>query len=188
MSTDNGVTWTALGASPVTSGNDPARLIYSATGSTLLWVPNNQGAYYSANKGASWTASSGYPTYSGQYFSPAADRAVDGIFYTYDFTAGVVYQSSDGGKTFASILSGLPTWNGGEVVSIPWKQRDLWIPTGVGLYHVDGTNASPVKISGVTAAYLLSYGAPAPGQSYPALFLWGNISGTDGLTAPTMKA
>jgi len=181
ISADNGVTWSGLGSSPVTSGNDPSHLIFSANASTLLWAPNNQGAYYSADKGTIWAASTGYPTYSGQYFPPAADKAVDGIFYTYDFTAGIIYQSSDGGKTFASVLTGLPTWNGGQVVSLPWKQRDLWIPTGIGLYHVDGVNGTATKISAVSAAYLLSYGAPAPGQSYPSLYLWGNISGTDGV-------
>ncbi len=181
ISADNGVTWTALGSTPVTAGNDPAHLIFSANASSLVWAPNNQGAYYSADKGASWVASTGYPSYSGQYFPPSADRAVDGIFYVYDFTAGAIYQSADGGKTFTSILTGLPTWNGGQVISIPWKQRDLWIPTTAGLYHVDGVNGAPTKVAGVSKAYLLSYGAPAPGQSYPSLYLWGNISGTDGV-------
>ncbi len=181
LSLDNGVTWSHLSGSPVSSGNSTGKIAITAAGTSMVWVPQNQGAYYSTT-GTSWTAATGYPVVSGQYFAPVADRAVDGYVYTYDFTTGAVYESSNGGQSFAAVVTGLPTWKGSSLLSMPGtKRRDLWIGTTDGLYHIDGASASAVKLTTVQEVYLVSYGAPAPGQSYYALYIWGKIGGTVGL-------
>jgi hypothetical protein len=183
VSGDNGVTWSHVGSTPVTSGNGPGRIAISAKATSMIWVPKNQRAYYSKNNGARWKAARGYPAVvSGHYFAPVADRAVDGYFYTYDYTTGTLYQSSDGGKTFAANLKGLPTDKGGAMISMPGINRhDLWIATTQGLYHINGAGASAAAVSSVQEAYLIAYGAPAPGENYYALYLWGKVGGVVGI-------
>jgi hypothetical protein len=46
--------------------------------------------------------------------------------------------------------------------------------------HIAGTSASPTTLSSVQAAYGIGYGAPAPGASYPSLYLSGQVGGVTG--------
>ena len=181
LSVDNGVTWTHLSGSPVASGNGTGHIVLTAAGTSTVWVPQKQGAYYSTT-GSNWTAATGYPIVSGQTFAPVADRAVDGYVYTYDYTTGTIVESSDGGRSFASAVTGLPTYKGSNLLAVPGiKRRDLWVATTDGLYHVDGVGAGAIKLTTVQEAYLVSYGAAAPGQSYYALYLWGKVAGQVGV-------
>jgi photosystem II stability/assembly factor-like uncharacterized protein len=183
LSRDNGVTWAHMPATPVTSG-DGGSIALSAQGSSMVWVPGSQSAYYSTDGGASWTASTGYPTVgsfsSGTFVRPVADRAVDGRYYAYDFNLGNLLESTDGGQSFSVSLSGLdvlPSWaSQNTLVSIPGaKARDLWLGTPNGLWHIDGVGASPVQLSNVQSAYAVGYGAAAAGQAYPSIFISGRV-------------
>ena len=64
---------------------------------------------------------------------------------------------------------------------MPGKQRDIWIATAAGLYHIDGASASPAKVSGLDKAYRGAWGAPPPSKSYWTLFVWGVKGGVTGL-------
>jgi photosystem II stability/assembly factor-like uncharacterized protein len=189
ISQDNGLTWSHMPSSPVTT-NDGGSIAVSAKGSSMVWVPGGQSAYHSADGGASWTASTGFPTvgtsFSGTFVRPVADRALDGRFYAYDFNAGNLLESSDGGHTFNASLTGLevlPSWaSQNSLVSIPGgKARDLWLGTPNGLYHIDGAGAPAQKLANVQSAFAVSHGAAAPGSSYPALFVAGVVEGMNGI-------
>lgn len=190
ISSDNGVTWKQTASTPVTSGGDAGRVAVSTSGTTILWVPGGQNAYYSTNSGASWTASTGYPAvggiHSGAYFNPVADKAANSYFYTYDFATGKILESANGGQSFATIYSGLdvlPSYSAQhQLASVPGtKRRDLWLATPNGLWHIDGANASPVKINNVQAAYGVGFGKAAAGQPYPAVYFAGKHNNVFGL-------
>lgn len=184
ISRDSGDTWTKFKTNPLTSSSvDPGHILISAQGTSLLWVPRGQAPIRSENNGDTWTAVTGWPTVpSDQYFLPVADASFDGYYYVYDYPNARLYESSDGGKTFAITVTGLPQWQGSDLVSVPGdKRRDLWIATEAGLYHIDGPTASPVKVAGIDKAYRVTYGAPAPGQTYWAIFVWGKVGSVTGL-------
>ena len=180
---DNGRTWTKMKTSPVVSGNDVGRIAMSALGTTQLWVPKGQAPAVSSNKGDTWTTVTGWPTVpSDQYFNPIPDSADDNYYYVYDYPNARLYESSNGGKSFAVAVTGLPQWQGSDIVSIPGNlRRDLWIATEAGLYHIDGPTASPVKMPGIDKAYRVAYGAPAPAKLYWSIFVWGKVGSVTGL-------
>ena len=56
--TTNGTTFTAFAANPGgTNGYSNGTVAISANGSTIVWAPSGQAAYYSTNDGSSWTLS-----------------------------------------------------------------------------------------------------------------------------------
>jgi photosystem II stability/assembly factor-like uncharacterized protein len=190
ISSDNGVTWHQTASSPVVSGGDAGRVAVSTSGTTLLWVPGGQGAYYSANGGTSWTASSGYPVSggvtSGNYFTPVADKAANAYFYTYDFSTGTILESANNGQTFSSIYSGLdvlPSYaSHHQLASVPGTtRRDLWLATPNGLWHINGAGASPVQIPNIQAAYGVGFGMAAVGQTYPAVYISAKVNNVFGI-------
>ncbi|WP_284614980.1 hypothetical protein [Aquabacterium humicola] len=198
LSRDNGITWAAMAARPAGTAQDDNGLIaISAKATSMVWVPAGARAFHSADGGRSWHASGGYPLagagFSADFPRPVADRAVDGAFYTYDVAEGRLLESTDGGKTFSATASGLdklPPWAAQHrLLSVPGgKRRDLWLATPTGLRHFDGPGAAPVKVAGVDLAVAVGYGAPAPGQAYPALFLAGSVNGLYGLWRSDDKA
>jgi hypothetical protein len=190
LSQDNGVTWQQSAASPVTGDADAGRVAVSAKGTALLWVPGGMGAYVSTNGSASWTASSGYPVsqavYSGSYFTPVADKAADGYFYTYDFTKGTILESADNGASFTTIYTGLnvlPDYaSRSQLASVPGsKRRDLWLATPNGLWHINGASATPVQIPNVQVATGVGFGMAAAGANYPAIYLTGKYNNVAGV-------
>ena len=180
LSTDTGAAWTTLGSTPVTSGNISGQIAMSPRATSMVWVPGSQGAYYSTNSGASWTASTGYPTVANSQYYPISDRFADGYYYVYDSANGVVYQSTNGGASFAADISGLPV-NGGLPVSMPWWRGDLWIPTPSGLVHADATKGTFTTLTNVQVAYTVALGAPAPAATYPSIFIFGQVNGVMGV-------
>ncbi len=98
--------------------------------------------------------------------------------------------SGDNGLTWAPFPT-LPIANpsscssGGKLAisadgsSVVWSLRCTVKQTGSALYHStqSGDNFATV---GVDAAYAVGFGKPADGQTYPAVYLFGQVSGTPG--------
>ena len=190
LSSDNGISWQQTASSPVAGASDAGRAAVSASGTTLLWVPGGQGAYYSSNSGASWTAASGYPptrgVHSGAYFNPVADKADNACFYTYDFATGRIFESADNGHSFAVIHAGLDVLpyyaTQHQLASVPGTtRRRLWLATPNGLWHINGAGAAPLRIPSVQAAYGVGFGMAAPGQSYPAVYISAKLNNIFGI-------
>ena len=190
LSQDNGISWTQVASSPVSGTSDAGRIALSANGAAMVWVPGGQSAYYSTNGGASWTASTGYPVTqgvsSGAYYTPVADKVASGYFYTYDLGTGTIQESANNGQSFSTIYSGLdilPSWNAqSQLASVPGTvRRDLWLATPNGLWHINGANAAPVKITGVQAAYGVGFGMAAAGKTYPAVYVAAKINNVSGV-------
>jgi hypothetical protein len=182
ISTDGGLTWTGFAGSPswtdttTGSASGGGSMAVARDGSSIVWTPlNTTSAWYSTNQGATWTAATGLPAQA----QVVSDRVAAGVFY--GFSGGTLYLSTDGGATWNSQQSGLPTncsSQTGCLVILPDAQGDLWLASKSGLYHNTGTATAPnlTSLSGVSAANYLSFGQAAAGSSYLTLYLYGTAN------------
>jgi photosystem II stability/assembly factor-like uncharacterized protein len=188
VSHNGGASWQPFPVAPgVADGkrgwHGGGKIAISAKGGSLVWAPNKQSAYHSSDWGKTWSACQGWPQGADNQFEPVADRAVEGVFYTYDRAASILI-SVDGGATFKPVISGLPKlegWQGAKLVATPGKMRDLWLAGPWGLFHSTGPDSNMAQIKGVTEAWLVCLGKSATDGDYPAVYLWGKVKGVEGL-------
>lgn len=191
ISTDGAMTWTGFAAMP-TGTEGGGTIAIAADGSSMVWATEDTASvWYSKDGGKTWTASTGIAAQS----QVVADRAKAGVYYGYDSNSGTLTMSTDGGATFTTLQTGLPTsvsylWPPPRLYSLPDAQGDLWLTGGgnaTGLYTNTGSAASPhlTTITGVQQSTSLGYGKAAPGSSKLTLFLAGTIGGQWGLYRST---
>ena len=193
FSTDGGTTWTPFAAAPAGSQGSGS-IAVSADGATFLWSPQTQrGATvtavpsYSQNNGTTWTTCAGLSAGA----RVAADRVNHAKFYASCKNASnqnVMCVSSDGGANFVPV-AGSPSGRPRPVFGI---EGDVWVPTGSGLYHSQDSATTFVQVpqanaaqdggqvQQVNSAAAVGFGMPAPGQSYPAVYLAGSVDGVWG--------
>ena len=181
-SSDGGTTWHDFSSCPAGTTNGGSWAIaVSADGNSIVWGPTDASLSYSTNNGKTWATCSGAPR-----VPPVADRVNSNKFYVYASTAGKMWVSTDGGKTFSQGVTGLPTVPDyssadGNITAVPGYDGDLWICCGSsGLYHSINSGASAQKVSTVTEAYRLGFGKSLNAGSYPAVYLFGTVSGVLG--------
>lgn len=182
ISTDAGQTWTAFPSMP--SGSKGGGTITIASdGSSMVWATEDTSSvWYSKDGGTTWTASTGISPQS----QVVSDRVQAGVYY--GFSAGALTISTDGGATFATVQTGLPS--NGVLTVLPDAQADIWLTggwNGSPLYMNTGTATTPnlTQVSGVQEAYHLGFGKAASGSSKLTLFLDGQIDGQWGLYRST---
>lgn len=190
-STDGGQTWTRFHSEPAGAA-DSGVLAVAADGSVIVWTPagegpyystaTNAGTYFSADFGATWTASTGLPN----NLEPVADRVNPHKFYAYNTVQGIVYVSLDGGATFSAAATGLPAFPSYEVFgpllkAVFGQEGNLWLAGGAGgLWRSVNSGATFAKINGVQSALQVGFGMAAPSRTYPAIFLVGTVGGVYG--------
>lgn len=190
-SEDGGIRWTAFPSAPPYTPQDAqgnwrtmGKLAVSAEGTSIVWTIPRDKAYYSFDKGATWTPSTGLPQDTQGRLVAVADRAVNGVFYVHDRPGGQILISVDGGKSFKSVIKGVPAvadWEGSELAVAPGRARDLWLGGSFGLLH-SGEPAKPMAaIKDVEQAWSISFGKAPPGRTYSAVFLAGKVKGQTGL-------
>jgi hypothetical protein len=180
-SKDGGTTWTPFAADAPGAPNGPGWIAVSADGSAFLWSPSQGTLSYSRDNGATWTASAGAPS----GLPVAADRVNPAKFYIFNPGAGNVYVSTDGGSSFAVKALGLPRGDTRAVRPLPGTEGDLWLPLKGGLYHSMDSGASFVRLDTVNQATAIGFGKPAPGATYPALYLSGWVNAAPGVYRST---
>ena len=182
--TTNGTTFSQFASNPGgSSGYSNGTVAISANGSTIVWAPSAQAAYYSTNNGSSWTLAtlvggSALPT-GGTILS---DKVNPNYFYYWTENSSdnswTLYISANGGKTFSPSAGGaLGTGNPTLVVN-PTVAGQLWLGTYIGIYESTNFGASfshPNSYS--TNVSSLAVGAAAPGSSYPAIYIYGTPAG-----------
>jgi hypothetical protein len=130
-------------------------------------------------------------------------------FYAISLADLSFYRSSDGGGTFTAqhfTLSDAPSApvssasgdaRGGQarISAAPGRVADVWLGAFGGLYHVlppgqqpSGGSISFARVPGVEDFRALGFGAAAPHESYPALYLAGTVHGQPGIFRSTDEA
>jgi Concanavalin A-like lectin/glucanases superfamily len=174
-SLNGGGSWTDFPASPSTTANGSGNLAVSADGGRFVWIPQNSIPYYSTNLGTDWIPSTGAPVSSR---APVADRVNTNKFYIYSGTT--FYVSMDGGASFNP--AGTTTSSGGgPLCAVFGREGHVLLPLGNGLWRTTNSGASLVSLPIVQQASYVGVGRAAPGQSYPAIFISGQIGGVKGL-------
>ena len=174
-SADGGTTWTPFAAAPIpttgTVSKGSGSIAVSADGTTFLWAPQGGTPSTSLDNGTTWTACAGLAA----GVRVAADRVNPSTFYASDRNG--MYLSTDGGANFVKVTTS-PSGRPRPVFGI---EGDVWVATGSGLFHSQDSLATFAQVSLVTSATAVGFGMPAPGQSYPAVYLAGSVAGVWGV-------
>ena len=180
-SADGGASWSAFAAPPPTvptQNSGAGRIAIAADGARIVWIPAKSAPYYSADGGKSWVKSSGLFQVSDRLL-PLSDRVNPARFYIQDLGNGVIYNSADGGASFAPVRR--LSEGGGRMRAVPGHEADLWVPAGDALLRSTDGGANFSQIPDVQSAYAIGFGKAAPGASYPAVFLYGEVKGVEGV-------
>ncbi|TCB96480.1 xyloglucanase [Micromonospora zingiberis] len=176
FSTDGGANW-FQGTEP--GGiNNGGTVAAAANGSRFVWAPGDAGqqVVYSVGFGNSWTAATGIPANA----TVESDRVNPNKFY--GFSGGRFYVSTNGGASFtASAATGLPTTGNVRFKALPGKEGELWLAGQGGLWRSTDSGATFVKSTNVSTSGNIGFGRAAPGQTYPALYLYGTVGGQHGV-------
>jgi xyloglucan-specific exo-beta-1,4-glucanase len=179
-STDGGKTWKAFASSPPRDAHiHTGRIALSADGKRMVWAMRNAAPYVSSDDGRTWRPVQGVSHSDRPDFTPASDRVNPLRFYVYDAAQGAVLASADGGETFKVAARDLP--RGGPLKAVPGIEGELWLPTAQGLMRSTNGGDSFKAVGGVDEAGLVGFGKAAPGQTHPAVFVWGKVGGVEGV-------
>jgi photosystem II stability/assembly factor-like uncharacterized protein len=173
-STNNGTSWTPVLAQPTGVNKGEGTCAVNATGKRVLWSPNDAAVSYTTNNGKSWTASTGIPT--GALVE--ADRVNENKFY--GFKGGSFYVSTNGGVSFTTTTTSLPTT--AQFKTIAGSEGHIWLATNTtGLWRSTNSGTSFTQVISVQEAEVIGAGKAAPGKTYPALFISGKVGNIKGI-------
>ena len=191
VSTDWGVNFSPMPNIPNTLQGSVA----ASTSTNWLYGRYGTGIWYTLNAGTTWTPVSisgaiwaGYSS-----FTLVADAVTANVFYLFLATNGNrgqgVYKTSDGGATWVQIRSGdidssIHFANPGMMWNVPGQAGHLFWGAGPSLtptpprlpsFDVNRLNfsnggASWTPLRAIKGLFAFGSGAPAPSQSYPALY------------------
>jgi len=174
-SIDGGSTWTPFATAPLpptgATFKGSGSIAISADATTFVWAAQSATPAYSKDSGATWNVCTGLAAGA----RVAADRVNPVKFYASCKNASnqnATCVSTDGGVTFvpaAASASGRPR----PVFGI---EGDVWVPTGTGLFHSQDSAATFAQVPQVNSAAAVGFGMPAPGQTYPAVYLNGSVA------------
>jgi xyloglucan-specific exo-beta-1,4-glucanase len=169
VSSDAAATWQQV-APP--SAAQERNVALSADGSTLIWSGDGV-SQRTGDDGATWSLIEGL---SGRV-APEADAVNAAKFYAYDPSGGDVYVSEDGGASFAR-RSGLSPGGSRRIRSAPGVEGDVWVALGAGgLARSVDSGASFEALPSVESCAAVGFGAPHAAGSFPAVYIWGSVSG-----------
>jgi hypothetical protein len=113
-----------------------------------------------------------------------ADPITPGTFYV-DLTAGGFWKSTDGGVTWTQQAGtgapGLP--HHGTLAAVPGVSIDMWLvdghegATAHGLFHTTDGGNTFTRNPNFDYAWTLALGKAASGSSYPAIYVYGRLTG-----------
>ncbi len=175
-SEDGGNIWTAS-IMPVT-GSKEGKVAVSANATKILYCPSGSNSVYlSYNKGKGWTnVLSGITA-----GKPVADGVNDNMLYFYDSGSGNLYKLGAGMPPSMVVAASIGKGFSSFIAVNPYAEGDLWIPmNGGGLLNYDVLTATKNINTNVTCS-AVALGKAATGKTYPTIFIWGKVSGVEGL-------
>jgi hypothetical protein len=208
-STNGGASWTVFASTPASGLRGGT--ISASTPQNIVWAPaGGTRPYYTLNQGATWTGITlpGVSSWSGfdwAYYldqrSVTADRVNANTFYLY-FAGHGVFQTSNGGVAWTNVYSGNNGYiesNGSyagfnsTLSSVPGNAGQLFYTSGPQngstatspvnnpLYRSTNGGATWTAVANVLAVSCFGFGAAAPGQSYPAIYIVGYVNNVFGI-------
>lgn len=203
--TDSGATWAQFSAQPA-GGNGSSGDIIAASIDNIICIVGNQGVYRSTNRGSSWSSvfASIHNGIAQQHAKlVAVDGGDNGILYLFSAANGI-YRSTDGGATWGLVTTNAAGgWSGftlnwvPKIRTVPGYLGHVYFCAGqqggigndnptLGAYFWRSTNANSgtptwSAITAVEEVYDVAFGAPASGQSYPAIYVAGWRNGFWGI-------
>jgi hypothetical protein len=195
-STNDGQTWTAFPTLP--PGGSFGGNIAASTPSNIIFASAGNQPYYTLDGGNTWhpislPGVSNWSNFIGAFFSDhqviTADRVLANTFYLLDSGVGV-FKTTDGGVDWTLVNSSVT--QGSQLISTPGKPGDLWLAAGFGgnagnqgtggpLLHSTDGGSTWTTIANVVEPYTIGFGAAAPGQSYPAIYMVGWVNNVYGV-------
>ena len=188
-SLDGGKTWQAPASSPQPNSR-AGTIAVSSDGATWVWTPQGGPAYFTRDRGAAWTQSTGLPNNT----RVIAGRVDPLKFYGMSLFDGKLFVSADGAATFTeqplTLPDGLPQRGGNRgdnrggqdrLYAMPGKEGDLWLAAFNGLYHSADAGKTFARLSGVQELHAFGFGKAKPGARDSALYLIGVVNGLRGI-------
>ena len=210
-STNGGQTWTTFASTTPTTGGLIGGTIAASTTQNIVWAPSGGvDPYYTTNGGASWSPVTlpGVTSWSGfdwAYYldqrSVTADRVLANTFYLY-YPGQGVFSTTNGGSSWTKVFSGQIGPNDGynsEIQSMPGEARNLFYTAGPNgtpsatpanqpFYRSTNGGETWTAVPNVLDVFAFGYGAAAPGQSYPAIYIVGYVNNVYGVWQSTNNA
>jgi hypothetical protein len=213
-STNGGQTWTKFPTEiPGAGSSFIGGTIAASTPQNIIWAPaNGNQPYYTLNGGSTWTPITlpGVTSWSG--FDKAwylttrtvtADRVLPNRFYLYDPGQGV-FTTANGGSSWSEVYSGNigpygdDGWNS-TLLSVPGEASNLFYtggpvgqpsskPANEPFYRSTNGGATWTTVPNVLDVFTFGFGAAAPGQSYPAIYIVGYVNNVYGIWQSTNNA
>jgi hypothetical protein len=155
-----------------------------------VWAPEQSPAYFTRDRGATWTQSQGLPLNT----RVIADRVNPQKFYALALFDGKLFVSRDGAATFTAQPLAPPVRlpqrggnrgdeRGGQdrLYATPGREGELWLAASDGLYRSTDAGMAFLRLSAVQEIHAFGFGEAAPEADYPALFLVGVVDGVRGI-------
>lgn len=207
-STDGGQTWATFASWPSGAGSRfIGGTIASSSPTDIIWAPAGGVApYYTLNGGRTWNSITlpGISSWADFDFASyldtrtvAADRVLPDTFYLY-YPGKGVYKSTDGGVSWTQVyrgqLSAYSNYNA-ELQSVPGQAGNLFFtggrqaggPSEPFMTSKDG-GATWTAIAKVSNINSFGFGAPAPGKTYPSIYVVGWVDDVYGIWQSTDNA
>jgi photosystem II stability/assembly factor-like uncharacterized protein len=167
-STNGGGGWKPFDTEPPTSKYGSGSVAISADGAVVIWTPAEGFPFWSSDMGRTWTSCNGI----GKGMAATADRVNPNKFYSFDPKTGKLYESFDKGKVFAERQVPVAAHgDNAELGATPGIEGDLWVIAADSLFHTTDSGVTFNKLEGFSKVFSIGFGKPAPGQTYPALYL-----------------
>ena len=179
-SRDGGSTWTAFAKEPpATAGEGGPTIAGAARGGRAVWEAPGGPHWLADNFGGRWQKVRGLPATA----VVAADRVEAALWYGFDPASGDLFVSGDGGVAFEKVDSGVGAvgdWFRGELLPAPGNRGVVYFAASwKGLMRWGEGRLQ--RLPGVENAFAAGLGAPAPGSTTPALYVFGQVAGATGL-------
>src|ERR1700729_633122 len=215
-STNGGQTWTKFPTEiPGAGSSFMGGTIAASTTQHFIWAPaGGQKPYYPLNGGSTWTPMTlpGVASWSGfdrvYYLDQpllTADRVRANTFYLYDPGKGV-FETTNGGASWTNVHSGYIESNGSmagfnsTIMSVPGEAGTLFYtggsqsgatptaPVNEGFYRSTDGGKTWSTVANVLDVSTFGFGAAAPGQSSPAIYIVGYVNSVYGIWQSTNNA
>jgi hypothetical protein len=181
---NDGTTWTEFASRP--PGAFGGSIAVSADGSIMIWAASGKLPYYSINDGTTWTQST-LPAGTLTGGTMVADRVTSTDFYYWTENVNdnscTLYVSGDGGQTFNPTAAGALGIGNVTLVADPHITGGFWLSSYIGIYHSTdfGNTITQNSTIGFANVPSIALGAPAPGSTTAAIYIYGTIGSFEGV-------